>query len=159
MDPGDIKRGVAQFLFVFVTAAIFWRATVPRVPRPYNRISAHIVKDDVVHHAQYEMNKKSSMMVTLGLHDKIVLVMVGLPARGKSFITHKIIRYLKWLGLKAKNFNAGDKRRLKGHAKEDASFFDPHNESSRQLREELAMETLTGEGNAAAPITLHSCSE
>ncbi len=28
----------------------------------------------------------------------LVLVMVGLPARGKSYITHKLRRYMNWMG-------------------------------------------------------------
>ena len=30
--------------------------------------------------------------------DPIVLVLVGLPARGKTYISHKVFRYLSWLG-------------------------------------------------------------
>ncbi len=33
---------------------------------------------------------------------KIVLVMVGLPGRGKSFISRKIELYLSWSGIKTK---------------------------------------------------------
>jgi len=42
---------------------------------------------------------------------KLVLVMVGLPARGKSYITLKLCRYLRWLGFQTRSFNAGDYRR------------------------------------------------
>lgn len=33
---------------------------------------------------------------------KIVLVLVGLPARGKSYITHKLTRYVNWMGFKVR---------------------------------------------------------
>jgi hypothetical protein len=33
--------------------------------------------------------------------------MVGLPARGKSYIAKKIARYVRWLGYKSKIFNLG----------------------------------------------------
>ena len=43
---------------------------------------------------------------------KLVIIMVGLPARGKSYITKKIIRYLKWQQHNAEIFNVGNRRRL-----------------------------------------------
>ena len=36
-----------------------------------------------------------------------VIVMVGLPARGKTYIAKKLTRYLNWIGIKAKTFNLG----------------------------------------------------
>lgn len=30
--------------------------------------------------------------------DKLILVLVGLPARGKSFIAHRLRAFLSWLG-------------------------------------------------------------
>ena len=43
---------------------------------------------------------------------KLVIVMVGLPARGKSYITKKMARYLNWLQHDCKIFNVGEKRRV-----------------------------------------------
>lgn len=42
---------------------------------------------------------------------KLVIIMVGLPARGKSYITKKIVRYLNWLQHDAMIFNVGHRRR------------------------------------------------
>ena len=42
---------------------------------------------------------------------KLVIVMVGLPARGKSYITKKITRYLNWLQHDTRIFNVGERRR------------------------------------------------
>lgn len=36
---------------------------------------------------------------------KLCVVIVGLPARGKSFISQKIVRYLSWLSIPTKSFN------------------------------------------------------
>ncbi|KAF2428087.1 bifunctional 6-phosphofructo-2-kinase/fructose-2,6-bisphosphate 2-phosphatase [Tothia fuscella] len=46
---------------------------------------------------------------------KLVIVMVGLPARGKSYITKKVARYLNWLQHDARIFNVGEKRRIYAH--------------------------------------------
>ena len=43
---------------------------------------------------------------------KLVIVMVGLPARGKSYITKKMTRYLNWLQHDTKIFNVGERRRV-----------------------------------------------
>ncbi|KAK3988137.1 putative 6-phosphofructo-2-kinase [Cladorrhinum sp. PSN332] len=43
---------------------------------------------------------------------KLVIIMVGLPARGKSYITKKIQRYLSWQQHNTKIFNVGNRRRI-----------------------------------------------
>lgn len=43
---------------------------------------------------------------------KLVIVMVGLPARGKSYITKKLARYLNWLQHDTRIFNVGNRRRV-----------------------------------------------
>lgn len=43
---------------------------------------------------------------------KLVIVMVGLPARGKSYITKKIQRYLSWQQHNTRIFNVGNRRRI-----------------------------------------------
>ncbi|EGP84054.1 uncharacterized protein MYCGRDRAFT_87842 [Zymoseptoria tritici IPO323] len=62
--------------------------------------------------------------------------MVGLPARGKSYITKKITRYFNWLQFDTKIFNVGERRRV------NSSFFDPSNKKAAQIREQVARETL-----------------
>jgi 6-phosphofructo-2-kinase len=43
---------------------------------------------------------------------KLVIIMVGLPARGKSYITKKLHRYLSWQQHNTKIFNVGNRRRI-----------------------------------------------
>nr|OQO31058.1 hypothetical protein B0A51_01625 [Rachicladosporium sp. CCFEE 5018] len=43
---------------------------------------------------------------------KLVIIMVGLPARGKSYITKKLARYLNWLQHDTRIFNVGERRRV-----------------------------------------------
>lgn len=43
---------------------------------------------------------------------KLVVIMVGLPARGKSYITKKMQRYLSWQQHETRIFNVGNRRRV-----------------------------------------------
>jgi 6-phosphofructo-2-kinase len=43
---------------------------------------------------------------------KLVVIMVGLPARGKSYITKKLHRYLSWQQHETRIFNVGNRRRV-----------------------------------------------
>lgn len=68
---------------------------------------------------------------------RVCVVMVGLPARGKSLIAQKIVRYLSWLSIKSKCFNVGTYRREIANAHDteiDALFFDPNNEEGLKCR-------------------------
>ncbi|KDN46291.1 bifunctional 6-phosphofructo-2-kinase/fructose-2,6-bisphosphate 2-phosphatase [Tilletiaria anomala UBC 951] len=42
---------------------------------------------------------------------KILVATVGLPARGKTHLSHALERYLRWLGVKTRVFSLGDYRR------------------------------------------------
>ena len=66
----------------------------------------------------------------------IILCMVGLPARGKSYLSKKLRRFLRWNGFTAEEFNAGNKRRelMKGGG-QSADFFAGRNESGLSKRE------------------------
>ncbi|KAL7414457.1 6-phosphofructo-2-kinase-domain-containing protein [Mrakia frigida] len=49
---------------------------------------------------------------------QIILVTVGLPARGKTHISRSLERYLRWLGVKTAVFSLGDyRRKIMGGAK------------------------------------------
>lgn len=73
---------------------------------------------------------------------KLVLVMVGLPARGKTHTARKIARYLSWLGHRARVFNVGSYRRARLGAAHPASFFDPDNADARDARSRVAIEAI-----------------
>lgn len=74
--------------------------------------------------------------------DKLVLVMVGLPARGKSFIAKKLWKFLCWKGLKCEVFNVGQLRRALYAGTQDHTFFDPNNAQAKEERELLARQSL-----------------
>ncbi|CED84624.1 bifunctional 6-phosphofructo-2-kinase fructose--bisphosphate 2-phosphatase [Phaffia rhodozyma] len=79
---------------------------------------------------------------------KIVVAMVGLPARGKSFLSNKLKRYLQWLEYKVKVFNVGQMRRRKARdehpegAAHSESYFNHADPDAKAVREKLAEECL-----------------
>lgn len=73
---------------------------------------------------------------------KLCCVMVGLPARGKTYIARKIARYMNWLGTPCKVFNVGQYRREMCGIALPHSFFDPHNEEAERQREAAARACL-----------------
>ncbi|KAK4690624.1 hypothetical protein P7C71_g6209, partial [Lecanoromycetidae sp. Uapishka_2] len=68
---------------------------------------------------------------------RIAVVMVGLPARGKSLIAQKVVRYLAWLSIPAKTFNVGSYRR-QDTPQPTADFFDTKNKAGERLRHAAA---------------------
>ncbi|MCJ1372792.1 Fructose-2,6-bisphosphatase [Loxospora ochrophaea] len=68
---------------------------------------------------------------------RIAVVMVGLPARGKSLIAGKVVRYLAWLSIPAKTFNVGSYRRA-DTPQPTADFFDTGNSEGERLRHAAA---------------------
>lgn len=73
---------------------------------------------------------------------KLVVVMVGLPARGKTYTARRLARYLSWLGYETRVFNLGERRRTEFGAQRQAEFFDPANREAARLRTELAESVL-----------------
>lgn len=78
-------------------------------------------------------------LATLGFEQPLVIAMVGLPARGKSYLVKMITRYLKWIGFEAEVFNVGSYRRKMGLASAESNFFDSSNPEFKNVREQLAM--------------------
>ncbi|VDM30922.1 unnamed protein product [Hydatigera taeniaeformis] len=79
--------------------------------------------------------------------DRTVIVLVGLPARGKTYMARKLTRYLNWIGINTRVFNVGDYRRkatcLKGH-----DFFADGNKEAAKALEDLT-EWLDDDGEIA----------
>ncbi|KAK7321366.1 hypothetical protein VNO77_31939 [Canavalia gladiata] len=68
----------------------------------------------------------------------LAIVMVSLPARGKTYTAAKLTRYLRWLGHNTKHFNVGKYRRLKHGPSQSADFFRADNPEGMEARNEVA---------------------
>jgi hypothetical protein len=79
----------------------------------------------------------------LAMSDNLAIIMVGLPATGKSFTSRNLSRYLRWLGFDTFTFSAAKYRQdmLQGH-KIKAEFFDSSNQDFLHKRTQVADATL-----------------
>ncbi|KAI0262942.1 bifunctional 6-phosphofructo-2-kinase/fructose-2,6-bisphosphate 2-phosphatase [Gloeopeniophorella convolvens] len=75
---------------------------------------------------------------------KIVLAMVGLPARGKSYLSNKLMRYLQVFNVGQLRRSRAKQKREQSGIKEDhtASYFSHDNVEATRLREQLASDSL-----------------
>jgi len=73
------------------------------------------------------------------MNNKLYIVMVGLPARGKSTTATKIMEDLRLDGIKVKIFNNGDlRRKMVSNNSSIAEFYDPDNREGVAIREKIA---------------------
>ncbi|GAA6065625.1 6-phosphofructo-2-kinase/fructose-2,6-bisphosphatase 1 isoform X1, partial [Tachysurus ichikawai] len=63
-----------------------------------------------------------------------MIVMVGLPARGKTYISRKLTRYLNWIGVPTQVFNLGQYRREAVKTYKNYEFFRADNEEAMKIR-------------------------
>ncbi|XP_053577173.1 6-phosphofructo-2-kinase/fructose-2,6-bisphosphatase 4 isoform X2 [Bombina bombina] len=75
-----------------------------------------------------------------------LIVMVGLPARGKTYISKKLTRYLNWIGVPTKEFNVGQYRRDFVKSYKSFEFFLPDNEEGQRIRKQCALLALSDVG-------------
>uniref|UniRef100_M3YTZ3 6-phosphofructo-2-kinase/fructose-2,6-biphosphatase 4 n=1 Tax=Mustela putorius furo TaxID=9669 RepID=M3YTZ3_MUSPF len=71
-----------------------------------------------------------------------LIVMVGLPARGKTYISKKLTRYLNWIGVPTREFNVGQYRRDMVKKYKSFEFFLPDNEEGLKIRKQCALAAL-----------------
>ncbi|XP_027011581.1 6-phosphofructo-2-kinase/fructose-2,6-bisphosphatase 4a isoform X3 [Tachysurus fulvidraco] len=71
-----------------------------------------------------------------------LIVTVGLPARGKTYISKKLTRYLNWIGVPTKEFNVGQYRRECVKIYKSFEFFSPDNEEGLKIRKQCASAAL-----------------
>lgn len=85
---------------------------------------------------------RAAMSMSQDLRGKLVCAMVGLPARGKTYISQKLARYLNWLGIPTHVFNVGQYRRKISGATKRHDFFDPSNAEAEEERMRAATEAM-----------------
>ncbi|KAK9833381.1 hypothetical protein WJX81_000334 [Elliptochloris bilobata] len=75
---------------------------------------------------------------------KLIIILVGLPGRGKTFLCNKLMCYLNWLGHPTRHFNVGQyRRKQKGESDvQDAAFFDHNNPAGREARHRALIAAL-----------------
>ncbi len=67
--------------------------------------------------------------------DKLIIIMVGLPGAGKTFVSKRICRYISFFhDIPSQIFNVGDYRRELCGAQLPASFYDPQNTEGMAAR-------------------------
>jgi len=71
-----------------------------------------------------------------------IVALVGLPARGKTFIGNRLSRYLNWVGLNTRVFNVGMYRRRDSAGIQGAEFFNDNNKAAKELRLKWRSEAL-----------------
>ncbi|KTW25640.1 hypothetical protein T552_03500 [Pneumocystis carinii B80] len=75
--------------------------------------------------------------------NRICVCTVGLPARGKTYISEKVRRYLTWLSIPTRTFNVGNYRRRQSIPFPLAEFFNPENAAGEEARRKAAEAALT----------------
>jgi broad specificity phosphatase PhoE/predicted kinase len=81
-------------------------------------------------------------------NNKLYIVMVGLPARGKSTMANKIKEDLRNDSVKARIFNNGDlRRKLFPMNTSIAEFYNPEDREGMAIREKIAMINMEGARN------------
>ncbi|TNN49670.1 6-phosphofructo-2-kinase/fructose-2,6-bisphosphatase 4 [Liparis tanakae] len=95
-----------------------------------------------------------------------LIVTVGLPARGKTYISKKLTRYLNWIGVPTREFNVGQYRRECVKIYKSFEFFRPDNEEGLKIRRQCASaalndvrQYLTDEGGQVAVFFVESVCE
>ncbi|NXS60395.1 F262 bisphosphatase, partial [Brachypteracias leptosomus] len=71
-----------------------------------------------------------------------LIVMIGLPARGKTYVSKKLTRYLNWIGVPTKVFNLGVYRREAVKSYKSYDFFRHDNKEAMEIRKRCALVAL-----------------
>ncbi|ODV69220.1 6PF2K-domain-containing protein [Hyphopichia burtonii NRRL Y-1933] len=97
-------------------------------------LNQHFQPDDL-----YRVNE----LINHKLNNKTIVLLVGLPACGKSTISKQLANYLQSNNYNSKIYNAGNIRRNQKHNNfTNSDFFNPNNEEAKNERENFATITM-----------------
>nr|XP_031363591.1 6-phosphofructo-2-kinase/fructose-2,6-bisphosphatase [Lonchura striata domestica] len=96
-----------------------------------------------------------------------MVILVGLPARGKTYISRKLTRYLNWIGTPTRVFNVGEYRREAVPNYKNYEFFRHDNPEGVEIRRHCALAALkdvraylsSGEGQVAVLFVESICDD
>ncbi|XP_071016932.1 6-phosphofructo-2-kinase/fructose-2,6-bisphosphatase 2-like isoform X2 [Oncorhynchus clarkii lewisi] len=91
---------------------------------------------------ELRMNEKKCSWASYMTNSPTVIVMIGLPARGKTYMSKKLTRYLNWIGVPTKVFNLGVYRREAVKAYKSYDFFRHDNKEAMEIRKQCALVAL-----------------
>eukprot|EP00053_Salpingoeca_punica_P012014 m.107247 g.107247 ORF g.107247 m.107247 type:complete len:434 (+) comp15835_c0_seq1:526-1827(+) len=74
-------------------------------------------------------------------HPNLVVVLVGLPGRGKSYVAAKVSYYLNWIQIPCKVFNVGDYRRM-SVSFSAAEKYTAADDRALELRRQITLQAL-----------------
>lgn len=86
-----------------------------------------------------------SKALAISLQPKIIVILVGLPALGKSTVCKQILQYLNQGGCHSQIYNTGDVRRIehkKTNSFDSSDYFDPTNAQAAAQRDHFALMAL-----------------
>ncbi|XP_076022301.1 6-phosphofructo-2-kinase/fructose-2,6-bisphosphatase-like [Genypterus blacodes] len=115
---------------------------VPWMGCNLNRRRGYSTFGNILSHLQDVIVFVSSASVPQFCNSPTMIVMVGLPARGKTYISKKLTRYLNWIGVPTKMFNVGQYRREAVKTYKNFEFFKPDNEEAMMIRKACAAAAL-----------------
>uniref|UniRef100_A0A9J8AB80 6-phosphofructo-2-kinase/fructose-2,6-bisphosphatase 2 n=1 Tax=Cyprinus carpio carpio TaxID=630221 RepID=A0A9J8AB80_CYPCA len=92
--------------------------------------------------AEPRVNEKKCSWASYMTNSPTVIVLIGLPARGKTYISKKLTRYLNWIGVPTKVFNLGVYRREAVQSYKSFDFFRHDNEEAMKIRKQCAIVAL-----------------
>uniref|UniRef100_A0A3Q2D3X6 6-phosphofructo-2-kinase/fructose-2,6-bisphosphatase 2 n=1 Tax=Cyprinodon variegatus TaxID=28743 RepID=A0A3Q2D3X6_CYPVA len=87
-------------------------------------------------------NEKKCSWASYMTNSPLMIVMIGLPARGKTYMSKKLTRYLNWIGVPTKVFNLGAYRREAVQSYKSYDFFRHDNEEAMEIRKQCALVAL-----------------
>eukprot|EP00970_Alexandrium_tamarense_P007043 scaffold1230_cov201-Alexandrium_tamarense.AAC.4 len=107
--------------------------------RPFDALCNLVCEDAFANGGERSLRFKQERRLKLTKkNERLVIVLVGLPGRGKSFIARKLQNFLTWRGSDCKVFNVGKYRRQAADGACGADFFDANNAAASTLRQQAA---------------------